>query len=173
MDILIRQETEQDFESIFELLSKTFGQDNEAVLVKLLRKSTTFIPELFLVATTNNLILGHIVFTQIIIQNPQEQFTSLALAPIAVLPEFQKKGIGGKLIQASLQKAKKCGFTSVIVLGHERYYPQFGFEPANKWKIQAPFPVPDTVFMGIELVKDALKTVSGVVQYPEEFDSVS
>jgi predicted N-acetyltransferase YhbS len=55
------------------------------------------------------------------------------------------------------------------VLGHPEYYSKFGFVPARKWGISAPFEVSDDAFMGIELQADALLNASGVVEYPEEF----
>ena len=68
--------------------------------------------------------------------------------------------------------AKELGFKSIIVLGHEHYYPKFGFEPAEKWNIKAPFEVPSNVFMAIELVPDGLKNITGIVNYAKEFETV-
>jgi len=75
---------------------------------------------------------------------------------MAVIPEFQRKGIGGQLL-----------YRSVIVLGHVDYYPGFGFVPAEKWSIRSPYEVPANVFMALELVPDGLENVSGLVKYPE------
>lgn len=173
--ITIRQETKGDFKEVFEVNHIAFGQDNEAKLVDALRNNpTVFVPELSLVATdNNNKIVGHILFTKINIKNDKGNINeSLGLAPMAVKPELQKSGIGGQLIRKGLEVSKDLGFTSVIVLGHEHYYPKFGFEPANKWDIKAPFDVPATVFMAIELVKGGLKNISGTVNYPKEFETV-
>lgn len=172
--IIIRQETKDDFIEVFELNHSAFGQDNEANLVDALRRNpTVFVPELSIVATDNNKIIGHILFTKINIKdNDGNMNDSLGLAPMAVKPEMQKKGIGGKLIKKGLEVAKELGFKSVIVLGHENYYPKFGFEPAGKWNIKAPFDVPSNVFMAIELDNDGLKNISGTVIYPKEFETV-
>ena len=172
--ISIRQETQDDFKEIFEVNHIAFGQVNEAKLVDALRRNqTVFIPELSLVATENNKIVGHILFTKITIIDDNGNINeSLGLAPMAVRPEFQKTGIGGQLIQQGLKVAEELGFKSVIVLGHEHYYPKFGFEPADKWNIKAPFDVPSNVFMAIALVKDGLKNISGTVIYPKEFETV-
>jgi putative acetyltransferase len=91
---------------------------------------------------------------------------------MAVSPGLQKQGIGGQLIKHGLLKATELGYKSVIVLGHEHYYPKFGFIPADKWNIKSPFDVPTNVFMGIELVENGLQKVKGTVQYPKEFDTV-
>lgn len=173
MNIKIRQETPNDFNAVFEVNKLAFGQDNEAKLVELLRQSNAFVPELSLVAAIDNKIIGHILFSKIIIvDDNHNEFESLALAPMAVIPEFQQKGIGGQLIKAGLHRAKELRYQSVIVLGHEHYYPKFGFVPADKWNIKAPFDVPANVFMGIELVTDGLKDVSGTVKYPKAFEAV-
>jgi putative acetyltransferase len=173
MNLKIRQENKADFIEVYEINTLAFGQENEAKLVNNLRESEAFVPELSLVATIDNKIVGHTLFSRIvIIDNNQNEFESLALAPIAVRPEFQQKGIGGQLIRAGLDKARELNFKSVIVLGHEYYYPKFGFVPTDKWKIKAPFNVPPNRFMGLELVIGGLKNVSGTVKYPKEFDAV-
>jgi predicted N-acetyltransferase YhbS len=138
-----------------------------------LRESDVFVPELSLVATIANKIVGHILFIKIkISKDSQNEFDSLALAPLAVRSEFQKKGIGGQLVRSGLDIAREMNFESVIVLGHKHYYPKFGFVPAVKWRIKAPFDVPTNVFMGLELAIDGLKNVSGTVKYPKEFELV-
>ncbi|MFZ1702822.1 MAG: N-acetyltransferase [Saprospiraceae bacterium] len=171
--MLIRQEIPSDYEEVFEVNRLAFGQDEEAVLVSRLRMSNAFVGNLSLVALINHLIVGHILFTKIdIVNGPKSTYESLALAPMCVRPTFQKKGFGGLLIEAGLNKARELGFKSVIVMGHEHYYPKFGFLPAEKWGIKPPFDVPSPLFMGIELVENGLKNVSGVVKYAKEFDSI-
>jgi len=173
MDLKIRQENIKDFKEVYDLISISFKQENEAKLVELLRKSDAFIPELSLVAILEEKIVGHILFTKIqIINDNQNKFDSLALAPVSVIPNLQKKGIGSKLIRFGVEKAKEMNFKSVIVLGHEHYYPKFGFVAAEKWNIKAPFKVPTNVFMGLEILVDGLKGVSGTVKYPKEFELV-
>lgn len=173
MDLIIRQENKSDIQVVYEINTLAFGQENEAKLVDLLRDSDTFIPDLSLVAAIKNNIVGHILFTKIkIVDDNQNIFESLALAPMAIRPGFQKIGIGGQLIRAGLEKAGKLNFKSVIVLGHKHYYPKFGFVPTSKWNIKSPFDVPTEAFMGIELIEDGLKNVSGTVKYPEQFDIV-
>ena len=158
MNLKIRQENKADFIEVYEINTLAFGQENEAKLVNNLRESEAFVPELSLVATIDNKIVGHTLFSRIvIIDNNQNEFESLALAPIAVRPEFQQKGIGGQLIRAGLDKARELNFKSVIVLGHEYYYPKFGFVPTDKWKIKAPFNVPTNRLWGLNLLLAVLK----------------
>ncbi len=173
MKATIRQENKKDFNAVSEVNKLAFGQNNEANLVGLLRQSSAFIPELSLVATFDNKVVGHILFTKIKIVNDDKSETeSLALAPMAVRPEFQRKGIGGQLIKRGLDIAKELQHKSVIVLGHEHYYTKFGFVPADKWNIKSPYNVPTNVFMALELVTDGLKNISGLVKYPKEFETV-
>ena len=168
MDIKIRKEEEKDYKRVYEVNRLAFQQENESKLIEKIRKGENFIPELSLVADIGNEIVGHILFSKIkIIGN--SVFESLALAPMAVIPEFQKQGIGGKLIKTGFEKAKGLGFDSIIVLGHEEYYPKFGFRRASKWSIKCPFDVPDEVFMAIELTDKALENKAGTVKYPKEF----
>jgi len=170
MKVIIRQETSADISDIRKVHDLAFAQFNEGGLVDNLRSSPDFIHELSLVAELNGKIIGHILFSPIKIKGETENFDSLALAPMAVLPSHQCKGVGGLLVKEGLRKAKLLGYSSVIVLGHKDYYPRFGFEPANKWGIYPPFELQDELFMAIELVPGSLG--AGVVCYPEAFESV-
>lgn len=168
--IIIQQETKIDQKSIFEIHKQAFEREDEAILVDRLRNSYAYIPQLSLVAIDKQQMVGHILFTEIKID--KRNVHALALAPLSILPAYQKQGIGGMLIKAGIEKATELGYGSVIVLGHEHYYPKFGFVPASKWNIKAPFEVPDNFFMGMELFPGALNGVSGVVEYAPEFDIV-
>lgn len=173
-EIIIRQETTADIPSVQSLLVEAFGEDKEARLVEALRKNPdVFVPELSLVATAGAAVVGHILFTRVrIVDQADHAVVSLALAPMAVSPAFQKKGIGRQLIGHGLTVARDLGFQSVIVLGHEYYYPRFGFVPTSRWQIHPPFQVPANVYMGLELVEGGLQHVSGIVRYPAEFEVV-
>ena len=174
MNINIRKEKESDYKVVFELTEKAFASleisnHDEQFLVERLRKSDVFIPELSIIAEYNGKVVGHILLTKLKIVNKENQFESLSLAPVSVLPEFQNKGIGGRLIEAAHQKAKELGYKSVILVGHENYYPRFGYELASKYGITFSFEVPDINAMAIELERGALKNISGEVRYPKEF----
>ncbi|MGN7177194.1 GNAT family N-acetyltransferase [Cytobacillus sp. SAFR-174] len=175
MDILIRQELPADYDSTEEMVKEAFlheeySDKTEHFLVKRLRKSDAFIPELSLVALTQSKeIVGHILLSKIKISDGEKAGDSLALAPLSVRPGYQGKGIGSQLIRTVLNKAKEIGYHSVIVLGHKNYYPKFGFKPASLWNIHAPFEVPDEIFMALELTENALKNVAGVVHYSKAF----
>ncbi|KFN04476.1 N-acetyltransferase [Bacillus clarus] len=173
MNIIIRQEQKKDYrttEAVVKqaFLNEVFSDKKEHELVNRIRKSDAFIPELSLVALDEE-IVGHIMLSKIKIETAGVLVYSLALAPVSVAPDYQKKGVGGKLISAALTKARELGYQSVIVLGHKDYYPKFGFESASKWNIRAPFDLPEEVFMAKELTDNALRNVEGVVRYSEAF----
>lgn len=174
MNLIIRQETEKDYKLSETVVEKAFKNaehtdHKEHLLVAKLRKSDAFIPELSLVAELDGEIVGHIILTKLLIENEGSNYDSLALAPVSVLPEHQNKGIGSKLISESLKIAKEIGFKSVIVLGHDKYYPRFGFKPASTWGIKAPFDVPNESFLALELEDGSLDRVTGTVVYSKEF----
>lgn len=174
-NIIIRKENSFDHNWVIELTEKAFetleiSDHNEGRLVDKLRKAPTFIDELSLVAEVNGQVVGHILFTPVEIDNGHQKFQSLVLAPVSVLPEFQKIGIGGQLISAGHHKAKELGFQSAILLGHPGYYPRFGYKPASGWGIKTHYELPsDDVFMAIELTENGLSGVSGMVIFPPEF----
>ncbi|ACL17793.1 GNAT family N-acetyltransferase [Methanosphaerula palustris] len=174
MTIHIRQETEKDYlvsaqvvEEAFE--HAAFSDHTEHNLVANLRKSDVFVPQLSLVAEDEGVIVGHIMLTKLMIRDGEKQHESLALAPVSVVPGHQKKGVGSALIRKSLEIARDLNFRSVIVLGHDTYYPRFGFKPAHTWGIKAPFDVSKEAFMALELVNGSLDQVKGTVMYPKVF----
>jgi putative acetyltransferase len=170
LDIEIRPETRDDYAAITKLNDLAFEQKTEGKLVEKLRETKEFIPALSLVAQIEGEIVGHILFYPIKIDTVESSVNTLALAPISVRPEYQRMGIGGKLVRAGIESARDLGHKSVIVIGHPEYYPRFGFKPASGWGIITPFAVPDDAFLALELEVDALKNAKGTVKYPEAFN---
>ena len=165
----IRKETENDYKEVYNVVKTAFetaehSDGNEQDLVNELRNSDNFIPELSLVAIENNKIVGYILFTKIELGNN----TEIALAPLVVLPEYQKQGVGSKLIEEGHKIAKKLGYHFSIVLGSEKYYPKFGYVPAIQYGIEAPFDVFFENFMAKKL-NDTNTEIKGVVRYAKEF----
>jgi len=170
----IRIENKNDYEAVFDLTERAFENESisdhkEQFLIERLRKSEAFISELSIIAEIDRKIVGHILLTRVKIKNESNEFDSLALAPVSVLPEFRNRGIGGRLILESHKKARALSYKSIVLLGHANYYPRFGYEHADKYGIELPFPVPKENCMIIELIENGLGGVSGIVEYPKEF----
>lgn len=166
MGLIVRAELAEDSALIREVNRLAFGRDSEAELVDALRDSPSWIPELSLVALLDGEVAGHILFTRITI----ETAPALALAPMAVRPELQRRGIGSELVRRGLAECARLGHRIVVVAGHPAFYPRFGFTPAKPMGLEAPFPVQDAAFLVAELSPGALAGVQGMVRYPRAFD---
>jgi putative acetyltransferase len=167
--MIVRPETPSDYEAIGELLTSAFGGADESQLVRSLRASDNYVPDLALVAEENGEVVGHIVFSHVTLKN-DEEFRVLALAPMAVTPGRQRSGIGGALGEAGLQRADDLGEPLVIVVGHPTYYPRFGFESARRCGIEPPSAdFPDDAFMVRRLSRYS-EQHRGRVEYPPAFD---
>jgi putative acetyltransferase len=171
--ISIRPEQIQDVAAISQVNNLAFEGENESKLVEAIRESEFFIPELSLVAIHNNKVIGHILFSIVSIETEEAHVPTLALAPMAVRPDFQKQGIGSSLVKEGLQKCRQLGYEHAAVLGHPEFYTKFGFTPSVTKGIEAPFPVPEEVFMVIELQEGSLDSIRGKVKYPPAFGAVS
>ena len=172
MNISIRPEHSADIDEIYDLNKLVFGQENEARLVDHVRQGPNFIPQLSLVAFSDDNLIGYILFSQITVTNGDFRHHSLGITSMVVHPDYQKRGVGAKLITFGLQQATTLGYTDVLVFGHEHYFPKFGFLPAARWHIRPPFEVPTEVFMALELIPNALSNVSGIVEFPIEFSVI-
>jgi len=165
----IRTEQQTDYESVYHVIKNAFetaehSDGNEQDLVNALRQSSVFIPELSLVSEINEKIVGHIMFTKLQIG----AHTSLALAPLSVLPQYQRQGIGTSLILEGHKIAQALSYSYSVVLGSEDYYPRVGYLPAEKFGIQPCFEVPSKNFMAYKLCENA-PIISGIVKYAQEF----
>jgi putative acetyltransferase len=166
--IKIREEGPNDVPAVRDLNRCAFGQDQEGNIVDALRANGAAL--LSLVATLNDRVVGHIMYSPAIIAG---NVTGAALGPMAVLPEYQRQGIGSKLIERGNQKLEQAGCPFIIVVGHANYYPRFGFRPASGHGITCEWDVPDDVFMLLVLDKAKMAGVSGLARYRREFSSVS
>ena len=163
----IREEQPQDIEAIRDLNVRAFGQTQEADLVDKLRQNCDDL--LSLVAVIQNQVVGHILFSPATIESPQRKVHGMALAPMAVLPEYQRQGIGSKLVLTGIEKLRKLQCPFIIVLGHAEYYPRFDFEPASRYGIRSEWEVEDEVFMIMLLNEPETNRISGVAKYRPEF----
>ncbi|AFY40472.1 GCN5-related N-acetyltransferase [[Leptolyngbya] sp. PCC 7376] len=145
MDVEIREATDSDLPQILELAIAAFGETEGPEITELisaLLSDPTAHPLLSLVAVKEQMVVGHILFTKAQLEpEPSEPISASILAPLAVLPQYQKQGIGGQLIQTGLEKLKAIGVQLVFVLGHPSYYPRSGFAPAGIQGFEATYPI--------------------------------
>jgi putative acetyltransferase len=167
--IIVRQENPGDEAAIRRVNEQAFGRPDEAALVEALRHDGAL--ALSLVALLDGEIVGHVAFSPITMEPPGPS-SVVALAPLAVLPERQRKGIGLRLTQAGLEACREAGWDVAIVLGHPAYYPRAGFQRASPHGITCAFDVPDEAFMVVALREGALKTCKGRAHYHPAFQSV-
>ena len=164
----VRLEQPGDEPGIREVNEEAFGEPLEARLVDALRGTPDY---LSLVATIADRVVGHILFTPIVIE-PLVDRRIAGLAPMAVRPGHQRSGIGSQLIRAGLEECRRSGYSAVVVLGHPEYYPRFGFVPAHTFGLSCEFPSPPEAFMALELVDSSLSGLSGLVRYRSEFSAL-
>jgi putative acetyltransferase len=167
--MVVRVEQPGDAVGIRETNELAFESPLEAGLVDALRSAKDY---LSLVATLDEQVVGHILFTPVTLE-PSVDLRIAGLAPMAVRPEHQRRGVGGKLIRAGLDECRRSGYSAVVVLGHPEYYPRFGFVPAHTFGLTCEFPSPPEAFMAIELDAGALSGIGGVVHYLPQFAAAS
>jgi len=164
---MIRREIPEDIEAIRHVNEEAFGGKEEADIVDALRQRGATV--LSLVATDEGRVIGHILFSPVIIESESSSFGAVALAPMSVLPEYQGKGIGSELVRAGLDECRALGHELVVLVGHADYYPRFGFVPARERSIECEFEVPDEAWMLLELREGALGGRKGTVKFQTEF----
>jgi putative acetyltransferase len=165
--ISIRREIPEDIDYIRYVNEQAFGQKEEAEIVDKLRARGG--ATLSLVAVQENQVVGHILFSPVTIESEHAGFEAISLAPMAVLPAYQRRGIGSQLVRAGLEECQRLGYEIVVVLGHPDYYPRFGFVPAKSKGVACEFETPEEAWMILELREGALAGRSGTVKFQPEF----
>ena len=166
--VVLRKERPDDRDAVRRVNQLAFGRDDEADLVDALRRGGH--PCISLVAEREDRLVGHILFTPVRIVSESGEFEAIGLAPMSVLPEFQRQGIGKELVASGLETCRVLGHEIVVVLGHPEYYPRFGFEKAAPLGIRWEHEASEEAFMVLELREGALAGRRGVVHYLPEFD---
>jgi putative acetyltransferase len=162
----IRPERPEDAAAIDEVNRVAFGRSAEATLVALLRQQAS--PLVSLVADDRCELVGHVLFSPVTLSDHADA-RIMGLAPMAVMPEMQRRGIGSTLARAGIASCAQLGFDAVVVLGHAEYYPRFGFRPASSFGLRCQYDVPDDVFMALELSPGRLAGKSGTIRYHAAF----
>ena len=177
MEILIRKTTTNDFLITENITRETFwnlfksGCDEHLVLHNL-RKGSSYLPNFDMVAIFENRIIGHITTTKAkVVDTQNNEHQVLCVGPISVLTEFQKKGIGGKLLNESITIAKELGFAGMILFGDPGFYRRFGFVNAQKYGITTKEGSNFEPFMALELHPDALSAVNGKFYEDKAFET--
>ena len=164
--IEIRPETPDDIPAIRNVNERAFGAPAEAHLVDRLRAANKAVVSL--VAQRDDRVVGHILFSSISVSNAPGPVRGVGLAPLSVLPECQKSGVGSRLVRDGLAACERAGYDIVLVLGHVHYYPRFGFLRAKDHGLENEYQAEDA-FMVAELKKGVLQTIGGLVQFAPEF----
>jgi putative acetyltransferase len=163
---MIREEGPEDHAAIHDVNVRAFDGPTEADLVDVLRGRAT--PFISLVAIEDGEIVGHICFTPVALES-DPACRAVGLAPMAVRPDRQRRGIGTELVRRGLEECRRLGQEFVVVVGHAGYYPRFGFHRASTKGLACEFPVPDDVFMVLELQPGSLAGKHGLVRYHSAF----
>lgn len=171
--MIIRTETNKDFEEVFKLNYLAFGnREDESKLIERIKLSEEFISELSIIAEMENEIIGHILLSKAIVEDHEKQHTVIVLASIAVKPNYQKQGVGSRLIEEGIRRCSSLGYSIILLIGHPTYYPRLGFQPARRFGLELKhFEVPDEVFMVYEVMEGKLQEIQGELKYPKTFFS--
>jgi putative acetyltransferase len=164
----VRPEAPADHTGVHELNVAAFGGTVEARLVGMLRDQAR--PVVSLVAEEDAALAGHIMFTPVSLQGFERLM--MGLAPMAVAPARQRRGIGSALVRAGLERCKELGAAAVVVLGHPDFYPRFGFVPAERYGLKCEYDAPPEAFMVMELQRHGLRGAGGIVAYHAAFASI-
>lgn len=165
--MIIRESTSDDLNTVLDIERRAFGNDKEAELVSNLLHDPSAVPKLSLLASIDGRCVGHILFTSVTVTGLENTITASILAPLAILPDMQSRGIGGELIKEGLRLIKASGVDLVFVLGHPEYYPRFGFQAAGRLGLDAPYPIPEehaNAWMVQEMTAGIIGTIEGCVQ---------
>jgi putative acetyltransferase len=168
----VRPAQPAEMDAILNVVARAFVEEPEVVdLVRDLSRDEGYLPHLSLVAEEDGLLVGYVLFTRAHVQSEGTEVAILSLAPLAVLPSHQAKGVGSALVHAGLDAARSQGESIVVVLGHPTYYPRFGFRPAQELGLTVPHVIdPIEAWMVAEIVPGALNGLQGPVRFADALE---
>lgn len=167
----IREEAPGDADALRRVHDAAFGRPEEGRLVDRLREQGAAV--LSLVAIVGERVVGHVLYTPVRLESPEGDLEGAGLAPMGVLPDSQRKGIGSALVAAGTERLRARGCPFVVVLGHPHYYPRFGFEPASRRGVRCEWDVPEDVFRLLVLDPARCEGRAGLARYRPEFAEVA
>lgn len=167
--VLVRDEQHGERAEVRAVNLAAFDTPMEAGLVDRLRNEAQ--PVISMVAVEVEEVVGHVLFSPVVLSE-HDDLRIMGLAPMAVVPEYQRKGVGSALVAAGLERCRKLGYGAVVVLGHPEYYPRFGFVPAARFGVRCAYDAPEEAFMLVELQPGYLDGAQGTIRYHPAFDAV-
>jgi putative acetyltransferase len=170
MNIAIRRVAPTDWPAIVDINDSAFEGPAESALIAALERSGR--PVISLMALADGVPAGHIFFSPVRILSPGLPMTAAALAPMAVSPRLQRRGVGSQLVDAGLSECVVQTYQVVLVVGHPHFYQRFGFTPAAGLGLESVYSGAGDAFMALELTAGVLGGRAGVVEYPAEFAGV-
>jgi len=167
--LVVRAEAAGQHADVRSLLRAAFPKPGESELVEQLRETPGAIS---LVAVQSGAVVGHILFTPVRVRGGASTWPAVALGPMAVRPDRQRRGVGTELMQAGLEACREAGHEACFVLGHPWFYPRAGFRPASPLGLSCEWDVPDEIFMVLELQPDGIAGRKGRVEYHPAFHAL-
>lgn len=167
--VVIREERAGDAAGVRDTIESAFGRSDEADLVDRLRAGAVVIASL-VACDDESRVVGHALFSEARVDG-ERPGTLASFAPLSVRAPLQRRGIGRALVNAGVEACSRAGYRGVIVVGHPRYYRQFGFAAATVAHLASPYAGP--AFLGVDLASGAIARLLGTVVYPDAFESVT
>jgi predicted N-acetyltransferase YhbS len=167
MEVKLRLEEENDYRIVEELTREAFwnvhfpGCD-EHLLIHNLRKTKEFIYDLDFVAVFEDIIIGNIIYVEARIIDPEKEYILLTFGPVSVLPEYQNKGVGSKLINQTIQLSRRMGYKAIIIYGDPEYYQRFGFRESKRYSITNKEGKYPAALLVLELYQNSLNGITGI-----------
>ena len=174
--MIIRLEEEKDYFETENLTREAFWNVYregcfEHLIIHNLRKDKSFVKELDYCIEIDNKIIANIVYAKGKLKLENGNIREILIfGPVSVLPEYQKKGYGEKLINYTIEKAKELGFDAIVIMGNPNYYKKFGFESCSKYKIyyEGIDKKEETPFFMIKILNDNnIENLKGIYSDPD------